>query len=299
VKLKGFAICDVFIVPLNSEKATVKQIARIGIAVGLLFLLVAWVPGTASAQGSAYVVQPGDTLAVIAQRYGTSVSAIVKINGLASPDRIYAGQRLVIPVAGSGAGSGGASRSGGTYIVKAGDTLAGIAQHYGTTIAAITRVNGITNPNRIWVGMKLIIPGASGGGSTAPIPSGRASRFVVSISQQHCWLYQGDTVIGNWACSTGRRGSPTVPGSYHIQSRFGRAYGSSWNIWMPYWLGIYWAGSTENGIHGMPYNASSGASTWPGLVGTPITYGCVMLADEHAETLYNMAWIGMSVIVQR
>ncbi len=276
-----------------------KPIARIAIVIGVLLLLVAAVSGTASAQSTTYVVQSGDTVAAIAHRYGTSVSAIVKLNGLASANLIYPGQRLLIPSGGSGSSSSGGASSSRVYVVKAGDTLGNIAARYGTSVGAIVKANGIANPNRIWVGMKLTIPGAGSSGGSTPSYSGQASKFVVSISQQHCWLYQGGAVIGSWACSTRRRVSPTVPGSYRIQSKFAKAYGSAWNIWMPYWLGIYWAGSTENGIHGMPWNASSGAATWPGLVGTPITYGCVMLNDAAAKMLYNMAWIGMPVIIQR
>ena len=54
---------------------------------------------------------------------------------------------------------------------------------------------------------------------------------------------------------------------------------------MPYWLGLYYAGNTENGIHGLPYNKKTGRRTWEGLVGTPITFGCIMLDDANAKTL--------------
>jgi lipoprotein-anchoring transpeptidase ErfK/SrfK len=68
---------------------------------------------------------------------------------------------------------------------------------------------------------------------------------------------------------------------------------------MPYWLGIYWSGSSENGIHGLPWNAKTGRRTWVGLVGTRITYGCVMLNDGAAKLLWEKAYIGMPVIIQR
>jgi lipoprotein-anchoring transpeptidase ErfK/SrfK len=67
---------------------------------------------------------------------------------------------------------------------------------------------------------------------------------------------------------------------------------------MPYWLGIYWAGGSENGIHGLPYNAKTGVQVWAGSVGKKITYGCVMLDNVNAKMLYNMAWIGMPVIIK-
>jgi len=47
--------------------------------------------------GSTYVVQRGDTLSSIALRYGTIVAALMAANGLANPNFIYVGQRLVIP----------------------------------------------------------------------------------------------------------------------------------------------------------------------------------------------------------
>ncbi len=47
-----------------------------------------------------HVVQPGETLSQIAQRYGVSVEAIVQANGLADPSLIYPGQTLIIPAPG-------------------------------------------------------------------------------------------------------------------------------------------------------------------------------------------------------
>ncbi|MDI3481461.1 MAG: hypothetical protein PWQ97_1116 [Tepidanaerobacteraceae bacterium] len=47
-----------------------------------------------------YVVRSGDTLFAIAERFGTSVQAIVSANHLADPDLIFAGQVLIIPVEG-------------------------------------------------------------------------------------------------------------------------------------------------------------------------------------------------------
>ena len=52
---------------------------------------------------------------------------------------------------------------------------------------------------------------------------------------------------------------------------------------MPAWLGIYDAGIYENGIHGIPYNARNGERAWVDLVGTPITFGCIMLEDAVAR----------------
>ena len=63
------------------------------------------------------------------------------------------------------------------------------------------------------------------------------------------------------------------------------------------WLGIYWSGRIENGIHGLPYNPSTGRKTWAGMVGVPITFGCIMLDDANAKTLFDVAYIGMPVVI--
>jgi LysM repeat protein len=44
-----------------------------------------------------YVVQEGDTLGEIAQRFGTTVDALVEANNIEDPDLIFPGQRLRIP----------------------------------------------------------------------------------------------------------------------------------------------------------------------------------------------------------
>jgi GH25 family lysozyme M1 (1,4-beta-N-acetylmuramidase) len=47
---------------------------------------------------------------------------------------------------------------GGTYTIKPGDTLSGIAARYGTTVAVLVRINKITDPDRIYAGQWLTLP---------------------------------------------------------------------------------------------------------------------------------------------
>ena len=49
-----------------------------------------------------YVIQPGDTLSEIAQRYGTTVSTLTSLNGISDPNKIYAGNTLKVPESESG-----------------------------------------------------------------------------------------------------------------------------------------------------------------------------------------------------
>lgn len=109
-------------------------------------------------------VRPGETLATIAARYGTTVSALVAYNGLRNPNVIYVGQPLRIPAAKSSPSEQGAR----THVVQRGEYLALIARRYGTTIWAIMRENDLTHPNTIYVGQRLRIPGPP---STTPTAS--------------------------------------------------------------------------------------------------------------------------------
>ena len=209
---------------------------------------------------------------------------------------------------------GAAAAQGVTHTVRPGDTLNSIAAAYGTTATAIARANSLANPDYLRVGQRLVIPsGGSAASSPArssarPVKSGSynrygggpqtyldPTRFAASISKQHCWLIQNNLVTGSWPCSTGRRGYETPPGFYTIQSKVPVAYGSRWNFYMPNWLGIYNIGSTENGIHGLPYN--KWGKDWGNRIGAPISFGCIVLQDAAAKQLYDVATIGMQIII--
>jgi LysM repeat protein len=248
-----------------------------------------------AASGSTYTVQPGDTLSGIAARYGTSVAALVQRNGLASANYIYPGQRLIISGAGSSGGSSGGA-AGGTYVVRRGDTLAAIAARYGTTVSAIVRANGIANPSLIVAGQRLTIPGASSGGSAAPGAGGTGQRIVVDLSDQRMYVYYNGQLVWNWVVSTGRPGQSTAVGHWKVLNKIPSAWASTWSLKMPYWLGIYWAGSLQNGIHALPI-LPNGQTLWAGYLGTPVSYGCIILSTQNAQTLYNWVGIGTPVDV--
>ena len=119
--------------------------ALIGVMVGPLVATM-WLAGGSNA-GVAFAatttVRPGDTLSAIAQRYGTTVSALAAANGITNRNQIYAGTTLQVPGpppvarAASGPSAAAAVTPGGTVAVRSGDTLSSIAARYHTTVAAL------------------------------------------------------------------------------------------------------------------------------------------------------------------
>ena len=114
------------------------------------------VTAPAAATDRVVIVQPGQTLSQIAIEQGVSVPQLVALNGIADPDRIFAGQRLVV----ARHEPAPAPAAPATHQVAYGETLNGIAARYGTTIAAIAAANDIANPSRIRAGQVLTIPSA-------------------------------------------------------------------------------------------------------------------------------------------
>ena len=104
-----------------------------------------------------YVIQPGDTLSLIAQRYGTTVTRLMQANNLRNMHRIRAGQTLEIP--------GLAAREpipdgAETYRVRRGDTIGRIASRAGLSEDELLALNDIGNRNRIYVGQELRLTSA-------------------------------------------------------------------------------------------------------------------------------------------
>lgn len=109
---------------------------------------------------TAYTVRRGDTLAVIAARFGTTVDAILSANGIRNANLIFVGQVLNIPRTRTTIvpAPRTAVARGRTYVVQPGDTLFLIAARFHRNVYDIARANNILNLNHIFVGQVLIIP---------------------------------------------------------------------------------------------------------------------------------------------
>jgi spore coat assembly protein SafA len=144
-----------------------------------------------------YRIQRGDTLSGIAARYHVSLASLEAANPqIHNPNLIYAGANLNIPgqadtfEPGRSAASGG----GGGYTVRSGDTMSGIAARYGVSLSSFEAANPqVRNPNLIYPGERLNVPGGGGGGG-APSVSGPAPTNTVggNVGQ---WIAQAQAIL--------------------------------------------------------------------------------------------------------
>ena len=96
-----------------------------------------------------HIVRKNETLSAIAQKYGVSANAIQSYNRISNPNLLFVGKKIKIP-------SGSSPEI--PYTVKKGDSLGSIASRFGVSLSALSSRNGITSPNLIRIGQKIVIP---------------------------------------------------------------------------------------------------------------------------------------------
>jgi murein DD-endopeptidase MepM/ murein hydrolase activator NlpD len=138
-------------------------------------------------QTTMHIVQRGETMFLIAERYGVMVDEITHANNIPDPRLIYVGQRLVIPT--NTAGIGLAETA--PYVFRAGDTLVTIARRFDTTWQMLAQINDVIAPNTMIAGQVIQVPAlagtGAGTGSVYPSTSSVGTTYVV---------HPGDTFLG-------------------------------------------------------------------------------------------------------
>ncbi|PJF32232.1 MAG: hypothetical protein CUN51_00990 [Candidatus Thermofonsia Clade 1 bacterium] len=267
-------------------------------------------PAAPPASSGVHVVAQGETLSMIARRYGVSLSALLAANNIPNPNRLLVGQRLVIPAGGSAAppaavnppaaaptaapaASTGQVR---THVVKRGEGLARIAAQYGVSWQAIAAFNNISNPDLIYAGMVLRIPapgspeasvsGSSASNPAAPISTGKL--ILVVLREQRVYAYQDGQLLRSFVVSTGLPRTPTVQGQFRIYVKYRSQNMSGPGYYLPnvpYVMYFY----RDYGLHG---------TYWHSNFGRPMSRGCVNLRTPDAQWLYNWAEVGTPVHVR-
>ncbi len=269
-----------------------------------------------------HTIQRGETLGTIAQAYGVTVDQILQANNISNPNTIYAGQQLQIWTVDSSAPLPEEAIAADTtapeptpvsilptpqpqpilHVVQRGEHLSQIARDYGIPWTSIAEANGITNPNTIYAGMSLTIPGtvASTQPSIGDVPTiaenlpdagahwGFGRELVVDLSTQMAYAYEDGVLMYSALVSTGLPATPTVQGEYAIWHKTPAQTMSGPGYWLPnvQWVMYFYQGY---GFHG---------TYWHSNFGNPMSHGCVNMTNEDALWFYNFASLGTPVYVQ-
>ena len=123
----------------------------------LLILVLLWPLGGGYAQeenpaGPVYVVQQGDTLSSIAQRFGVSLDDLARANNISNPNQISEGAQLVIP------GLEGVQGFLTSATVPFGESLKSLSRRYQIAETMLARLNHLTSPVELYAGSSLVIP---------------------------------------------------------------------------------------------------------------------------------------------
>ena len=115
------------------------------------------------ASADSITVKAGDTLYALAAAHNTTVADLVSANGLSNANMIFVGQQLQLPGSNNGANNNNNTAANpaatGTYTVKAGDSLWGIANNHGMNLSEVLSLNGLQMNSVIHPGDTLKLSG--------------------------------------------------------------------------------------------------------------------------------------------
>ena len=213
----------------------------------------------------AYNINRGDTLRIIAERFGTTAENILLTNPTLDPYNLRVGQRICIeqPIP-----ELPDCKTRNFYVIRSGDTLGAIAASFGVKASEIRAANPGINPNNLTVGSVICIP-------LAPSPID----VIINVAAKRLTVYRKGSIYREYIIATGKPETPTPIGNFTIINKEldpGGPYGTRW-------LGLSKRGY---GIHG---------TNNPPSIGTAASNGCIRMYNEDAEALFDMTPIGTSV----
>ena len=282
-----------------------------------------------SAPGT-YVVQPGDSIIGLANRFGVSQQALAEANGLQPFDRLQIGQVLKIPGAAQPqqpppaaptatavpqvqptttpvpVQSGQSAEPGKPvqYTVQSGDNLSTIAARFDTTVDAIIEMNNLTDRNFLRVGQVLTIVKGNDQNNDPPQktptpepgpPMGQfGPKWVdVNISTQTMVAFEGQTPVYSSKVSTGLAKYPTVEGIYRVYAKY-RTTKMEGGRGADY----YYLPRVPYTMYFYSGYALHGAD-WHNNFGQPMSHGCVNLPLEAAKWMFEWAPVGTMVVTHK
>lgn len=160
------------------------------------------------------------------------------------------------------------------HIVKPGETLYQISLDYRTPLSAIINANPGINPNLIYVGQSIVIPGL-------PNPHTIPYRIEVSVNNRWLRLYRNGTLQKQYPIAVGRILHQTPLGDFIIINKAPNPGGPFGTMWMS-------LSKQHYGIHG---------TNDPSSIGRAVSRGCIRMFNQDVEELASIVPIGTMVSI--
>ncbi len=250
-----------------------------------------------------HIVQRGETLFSIAQRYDVPVDLLMQANGIGDPRRIHSG--LVLRISNLEAApppqSAGLSASPNVnreqYTVLPGEFLSTIGNKLGMSWLALAEINGITNPDSVYAGAVLQIPTAEEAARYGPVipvhldPGahiGIGREIVIVLSTQRAYAYENGVLQRSAIISSGLPATPTIQGNFKITRKLPSRHmvGPGYDLPNVPWVSYFFAGYAIHGTY------------WHNNFGRPMSHGCVNMTTPDAKWFYDFAPVGTPVHVR-
>ncbi len=212
-----------------------------------------------------YTVSEGDTFAILAMRFGTTVEAIKNANPDVNPNNLQVGQRLCITQPISKLPE---CIDENFYVIRRGDTVGSIAAAFGVSSRELLTANPGIIPENLQVGQVICIP-------LAPSPV----EIIININAKRLTVFKNGRIFREYVVATGKEETPTPTGTFTVvnkQVNPGGPYGTRW-------LGLSRRGY---GIHG---------TNDPSSIGKNASNGCVRMFNEDVEALFDIVPVGTVV----
>lgn len=149
-----------------------------------------------------YIIKAGDTLAKIAQLFGSTSQDIITMNQGLRPKLLRIGQQICIPQKPRIYPSCSTTNY---YVIQSGDTMQAIAQYFGIPYDVLLQANIGVDPENLYVDQYICIP-------LAPSPVS----VIVDLSNRRLELYRSGSVFRNYPVGVGKPSTPTPRGIYTV-----------------------------------------------------------------------------------
>lgn len=126
-----------------------------------------------------YIVQSGDTLTGIAEKFDVNLDNLIAVNGISDSNIVSVGMQLLIP------GVQGLKGTITTSPVQIGENLKGLTIRYKIDRSLLLKLNRITSPGEIYVGSNLILPEANPDTTPSPIAKLTSSQSLLEVAALH------------------------------------------------------------------------------------------------------------------